>query len=322
MATYTTKAATVTSRLATQAVLVDISQSGRLLVSGIDAIDLLNRLSTNDLEQLRPGQGIGTVLTTNKGRIIDLLRVLHRGDDLLILASPGTQTKVTEWVDFYTFAEDVRVTDITSSTRQFLVMGNGAARTLERVGYPMTQLTADLSNARAARADGEHTVTRVRFGDICGYEVVTPLVGLPAELESETLDEPDFARLRVEQGVAAYPNEMNENRNPLEANLKPHINFNKGCYIGQEVVARLNTYDRVQRFLCQLSVDDGSTVEPGAEVVIDGDRAGEVTSSVPGLALAFLRKRFYEDGAAVSVSSGDGLIPATVRDIRPPEENE
>ena len=115
---------------------------------------------------------------------------------------------------------------------------------------------------------------------------------------------------------------MNEDRNPLESLLKPHISFNKGCYIGQEVVARLNTYDRVQRFLCQLLVDDGSTVEAGAAVVVDGSEVGEVTTSSPGLALAYLRKRFYEDGLRVEVRGGDGVANATVRDIRPPEYND
>ena len=114
---------------------------------------------------------------------------------------------------------------------------------------------------------------------------------------------------------------MNDSHNPLEANLKPHISFNKGCYIGQEVVARLNTYDRVQRFLCQLAVDDAVKPEPGSALTVDGDNAGEVTSSIPGLALAYLRKRFYEDGASVQVEHAGGLVEATVSDLRPPEDD-
>ena len=107
--TTTTAPQSLTSRLQTETFQFDMSHFGRLTVSGSDAIDLLNRLSTNDLEQLAPGQGMSSVLTTNKGRIIDLLHVLHRDEDLLVLTSPGTQQKVADWIEFYTFIEDVSV---------------------------------------------------------------------------------------------------------------------------------------------------------------------------------------------------------------------
>ena len=125
----------------------------------------------------------------------------------------------------------------------------------------------------------------------------------------ENLGATALETLRIEQGIPAFPSELNESHNPLEANLKPHVNFNKGCYIGQEVVARLNTYDRVQRFLCQLVVEDTITLEPGSALTVDGANAGEVTSSIPGLALAYLRKRFYEDGATVQVEHATGPVP-------------
>ena len=307
----------ITSRLDSRAALIDVSDRGRLLVSGVDAIDLLNRLSTNDLERLQPGHGMGTVLTTNKGRIIDLLRVLRRAADLLVLTSPGTQGRVAEWIDFYTFAEDVQVTDLTPDTRQHLVVGGTSADALQNAGYPVGELAEELNHAGDG---GEQTVIRATFGELSAFELITPTGDATPDLKLLPIDESEFTRLRVEQGVAAYPSEMNEGRNPLEANLTPHINFNKGCYIGQEVVARLNTYDRVQRFLCQLLVDDGSTVDTGSPVLVDGREVGEVTSSAPGLALAFLRKRSYQDGAQVEVSAGGEPVSATVRDIRPSYE--
>ena len=322
MATEVSNATTITSRLTSEAVLADVSDRGRLLVSGADAIDLLNRLSTNDLEQLRPGHGMGTVLTTNKGRIIDLLRVLHRGEDLLLMTSPGTQSRVVEWIDFYTFAEDVQVTDLTADTRQRLVIGATAVDVLQNAGYPVEVISDELSHVRVAGGDGEKTIIRATFGSLNAFEVISDTGDPITALGLELIDESDLARLRVEQGVAAYPSEMNEGRNPLEANLKPHISFNKGCYIGQEVVARLDTYDRVQRFLCQLLVDDGLVVDLGSPVVVDGNDVGEVTSSAPGLALAYLRKRAYQDGARVEVNTEQGPAAAAVRDIRPPEYND
>lgn len=302
----------LTRRLESRVAAFDVSDSGRLRVSGDDAIDLLNRLSTNDLERLEVGRGMGTTLTTNKGRIIDLLRVLRRDGDLLVLTSPGTQLKVAEWIDFYTFAEDVEVEDLTGDTAHWLIVGADAAETVDRARLDADGLREYLDH----RAVGDVTIVRAQLGNVAAYEVISPIDAKPPD--ADALQPGDLELLRIEQGVPAYPNELNEAHNPLEANLKPHISFNKGCYIGQEVVARLNTYDRVQRWLCQLVVDDGATLEVGAAVMVDDANVGEVTTSAPGLALAYLRKRVYEDGARVAV---DG-VGATVRDIRPPEDDD
>ena len=295
----------------------DVSHFGALEVSGEDALDLLNRLSTNDLEKLEPGRGMGTTLTTNKGRVIDLLRVLHLGESLLVLTSPQTQQRVAEWIDFYTFVEDVSVKDVSERTGQTLVVGSGAAESLAEASFPAESLTEHLDHVAAGGA----RAARVDFGRLPAYLIVAPRDAMP-EIGLDSLGEDDLERLRVEQAVPAYPAELNEDRNPLEANLKPYISFNKGCYIGQEVVARLNTYDRVQRFLCRLDVADGAEVSPGDALMVDGSEVGEVTTAAPGIALGYLRKRHYEDGAEVEIASGGGMVRAVVRDVRPPEDGD
>ena len=294
-----------------------MSHFGALEVSGEDALDLLNRLSTNDLEKLEPGRGMGTTLTTNKGRVIDLLRVLHLGESLLVLTSPQTQQRVAEWIDFYTFVEDVSVEDVSERTGQTLVVGSGAAEALAEAGFPAESLTEYLDHVAAGGA----RAARVDFGRLPAYLIVAPRDAMP-EIGLDSLGGDDLERLRVEQAVPAYPAELNEDRNPLEANLKPYISFNKGCYIGQEVVARLNTYDRVQRFLCRLDVADGAEVSPGDALMVDGSEVGEVTTAAPGIALGYLRKRHYEDGAEVDIASGGGMVRAVVRDVRPPEDGD
>ena len=319
MATQISTKSALSNKLRSGAVAFDVSDFGRLKVTGEDAIDLLDRLSTNDFKLLEPGGGISTVLTTNKGRIIDLLRILQREDDLLMITSPGTAARVAEWIEFYTFVEDIEVEDVTATTSQWLVAGEGAMDAVAEAGFDTDGLNESLSNATTGESS---TIVRTMLGEFPAYELITPASEGTLSFGAEYLGRPELAQLRVEQGVPAYPQEMNEDRNPLESLLKPHISFNKGCYIGQEVVARLNTYDRVQRFLCQLIVDDEESVDTGAAVLVEGDQVGEITTSAPGLALAYLRKRFYEDGLRVEVSSNEGVTGATVRDIRPPEYND
>ena len=319
MATQISTKSALSNKLRSGAVAFDVSDFGRLKVTGEDAIDLLDRLSTNDFKLLEPGGGISTVLTTNKGRIIDLLRILQREDDLLMITSPGTAARVAEWIEFYTFVEDIEVEDVTATTSQWLVAGEGAMDAVAEAGFDTDGLNESLSNATTGESS---TIVRTMLGEFPAYELITPASEGTLSFGAEYLGRPELAQLRVEQGVPAYPQEMNEDRNPLESLLKPHISFNKGCYIGQEVVARLNTYDRVQRFLCQLIVDDEESVDTGAAVLVEGDQVGEITTSAPGLALAYLRKRFYEDGLRVEVSGNEGVTGATVRDIRPPEYND
>ena len=299
-------------RLGSETATFDASRRGRLRMSGEDAIDLLDRLTTNALSELRPGEGMATVLTTNKGRIIDLLRVLHRGDDLLILTSAGTQKRIAEWIDFYTFAEDAALEDVTARTAHRVVVGGGAADAL-RAAFPNAgDLQSQLSHA-AGDGDGNALIIRADMGErdslgriepLPAYEIITPLdAPIPPIPASRTLGEDDMKALKIDLGIPSYPNELNEDRNPLEANLKPYINFNKGCYIGQEVVARLNTYGRVQRFLSRLRVDGDVPLEEGStlESVVGNYEAGFVTSSTQGMALGYLTKRFGESGY-------DGLI--------------
>lgn len=316
--------------LAFETAIYDASRRGRLRMSGEDAIDLLDRLSTNALSELCPGEGMATVLTTNKGRIIDLLRVLHRGDHLLVLTSAGTQERVIEWVDFYTFAEDVSVEDVTARTAHRVVVGGGAADAVRAAFPDVGDLQSPLSHA----ADGESdaVIIRADMGErgagglgapLPAYEIIAPLDADIPIAASRTLSEGDMKALRIARGIPSHPNELNEDRNPLEANLKPHINFNKGCYIGQEVVARLNTYGRVQRFLFRLDVDGGATLAEGAALTSaeGGEEVGVVTSATPGMALAYLRKRFVENGggALVGVVGGEhrGGASADAEDIRP-----
>ena len=312
----------LTARLQDETAQFDMNHFGRLVVSGSDAIDLLNRLSTNNLELLRPGLGMSSVLTTNKGRIIDLLHVLHRNEDLLVLTSPGTQQKVAEWIDFYTFIEDVSVADVSDATSERLYVGQQAAGLLTEAGYMPVTLSDNLSHTHIGDNDSQTYVVHSDIGAVPAYRVIAPADAILPEFDLNTLSEDDFKTLRIEQAIAAYPAEMNEDRNPLEANLKPYINFNKGCYIGQEVVARLNTYDRVQRFMCRLEFDDDMEIASGSQIVVDGSAVGEVTTSAPGMALAFLRKRQYEDGASVTVESDGASTTAIVRDVRPPEDND
>ena len=283
--------------------LADRSHLGRLRMSGADALDLLNRLSTNNLDDLAIGDLQGTVLTTNKGRIIDLLYVLRQDDHLLVFTGPETRQRVAEWIDFYTFIEDVVVEDVTEETAMLSVVGRAAASTLPQLAdmplYSSAPLTIHGVDVVALRTD---------FAGVDGYDLIVPAEQAPALWDALTamgaapVGSQALELVRISNGIAGYSSELGEDYNPIEAGLMDFISFNKGCYIGQEVVARLNTYDKVQKHLVKLSWDGDVSTELPADLLHDGRKVGTVTSAVKTIdgdrfiGLGFVRKAHVEEG--------------------------
>lgn len=292
--------------------VVDRSDVGRLVVSGEDAVDLLERLSTNALTELDVGEGAATVLTTNKGRILDLLLVLRREADLLVLTGPGNQGRVAEWVDFYTFVEDVTVEDVTSTTAMLGVVGPGASAAVEAVTAVAASELALYESSAWTVGGTEALVIRSDPVGEPGYEVVVPadarqrafdaLLSVDAvQVGSEAFD-----LVRIERGIPAFGHELTEAFNPLEAGLIDIISFTKGCYVGQEVVARLNTYDKVQKRLMRMRWSVGAGPEPGAKLVLDGKQVGVVTSAAEspdggGVGLGYVRRAHASEGVVLPV---------------------
>ena len=258
---------------------------GCLKATGEDALDLLNRLSTNKVDHLRPGHWAPTVLTSDRGRIVDLLSVVHAGDCVYLLTSPGQQQPVIEWLDKYTIMEDLEVEDVSASIAVIALAGGGAeaalglespdADRLPGMQYPAPAVNVGGVDAIAvSRPMGSLPCCLLIAPDDASGEVVAALARAGA-IES---DADAWDALRVANGEPAFGSEMGEPYNPLEAGLIGAIDFTKGCYIGQEVIARLDSYQRVQKYLSVLRFSAGTEAAEGAELYHEGRQAGTVTS--------------------------------------------
>ena len=287
--------------LAERAGFVDRSACGRLRIVGADALDLLNRLTTNDLSSLPDGTARSTVLTNGDARVIDHLRLAAANGAVWCLTSPGRAEAVAEWIDRYTFGEDIAIEDETSAAAQFIVAGPLAAAALAAAALPVPAVdSAALLRPRRGRAAarrplplgegwgegddaGGAVVIASPFGASAAYDVLSPLEN--AEIVKATLravaeeaDAAAFDAYRIAQGVPAYGAEFGAFNNPLEARLLGSISDEKGCYTGQEVIARLQTYRKVQRLLMAFAAN--SSAAPGDALAdADGAPAGEVTSA-------------------------------------------
>ncbi|MBM3946493.1 MAG: aminomethyl transferase family protein [SAR202 cluster bacterium] len=296
--------------------------------TGPDVLDLLNRLSTSLVDPLEVGGLARTVLTTNKGRVLDLLTVLRLADHVLIMTSEGAFDKVLGWLDKYTIAEDATYADSSTETAQLTIVGPKAS---EVVGAALGSGAGSLEPGQCSTLSWQGSNVIVARADPLGgpaCDLVCPAavrVGLAAGILAAgrshgvvAAERETWETLRVQAGVPAYGHELTEAYNPLEAGLDSAISWTKGCYIGQEVVARLRTYFKVQRYLVRLQFGPSEEVSAGSRLAVDGAEAGIVTTAVPTpdgkgyLALGYLRTAFVKEGAGLRVEAiGHGGRRAT-----------
>ena len=246
-------------RAATEGVaLIDRSYLGRFRVEGKDALDLLNRLSSYKVDELPEGTGAATVLPTNKGRVIDLLHLFATQDGLLMTTSPHTRQRVAEWIDLYTFLEEVSLEDATERTAMLTLHGPEVDGLLQRL-FSTNPTRPELYGSSKASLNGmEVTLLRTDPLDSPGYDIIVDAAD--AERIWQTLvdsgatpvGEEAYNALRILAGVPRYGWELSEAVNPWEVNLDRYIHFAKGCYTGQEVILRLYNYNKVQRRLVSL----------------------------------------------------------------------
>ena len=334
-------------RAAVESAAVFPNQSGRLKLVGEDARDLLNRLSTNLIDpDAAPGSVVATVLTSDRGRIVDLVYVAHCGDHQLLLTSPGQQPAVIEFLDKYTIMEELEVEDVSEQSTMLTVTGPAAVRVVQQVtGLDASELTAPAvrtvnvsGNDRAALLivpPADPATGRERMGfHLVGLDAAgaSSLAAALADAGAVQISADTAEALRIARQQPLYGVEMSETYNPLEAGLIGAIDFHKGCYIGQEVIARLDTYEKVQKYLVALRFEtqfetqkDGDNVAEaldGARLVDgDGKAMGLVTSVtvVPALdgasviGLGYVRTVAAEIGNALDVVVPDSEVPSGIK---------
>lgn len=303
--------------------IADERAAGRIFMRGRDRAALLHRLSTNDIERLRPGEGTLTVLTTPIGRIIDLLTVHALDDALLIVASPDQGPPVFKHLRQNIFFNDQVTLEAAGRTHaQLAVYGPQAARTLAEltgaeIHLPMhgsttaTLVGVSLLIARRKPIGGDSFTLYI---PIDGYDAVhAALLAAGATLlDASTLDV-----LRVEQGYGAFGRELSQEYIPLETGLLDAVSFTKGCYVGQEIIARMESRGRLAKRLCGLQLSQPVTAP--AKLQVDGKDAGDLTSAVVSprfgpIALAYVRTAYAEPGMVVGVEGS----PATGRIVELP----
>lgn len=322
---------TVLDSIRTSAAYIHRSGLSIVDVRGADALDLLNRLSTNDLTHVVVGAGAMTVLVTDKARLIDVLTVLRTNEGVRLLGSRGTSAAVVAWLRKYIIMDDARPIDRSSEYTCIDIEGpRSPDLLLELTGFNVSALRMAHCVEASIQAVPVHVVRQPARAELC-YRVVVPaeraLIVLN-ELESidslPVIDDATDTYLRVMTGMGSIGHEWTDAYNPLEAGLLHMTSFSKGCYIGQEVIARLDSYNKVKQRI--MGVEGGVDLHQGDTIICDGSPVGIVTSVTPGLSpqrrygLAYVRREVAIPDTPVECHGEERRSDAVLRQL-PMQEN-
>ncbi len=239
---------------------------------GADAADLLSRLSTNDLAPLKRGLAVTTLFLNPNGRVVARV-LLQPAAEWRALSEPGPGDDLATWVDRYTFGDACEIRSEPAMAAALVFGERGLALAPGALGEPGA--TAEDSSGRLwSRRD---------LGRVAAAFVTGPADAVRAACEHDGLvrvDDRVLCQLRVEEGEPSMASDLASERFPLEAGLVAEVSFTKGCYTGQEVVARQDTYGKVARRLVRLAFEPGRV--PVAGEAIDGPtRECAVTTVAP-----------------------------------------
>ncbi len=285
-------------------------------------------MSTQAVKDLRPGEGAATVLTTEIGRIIDRVIVYADEEFAFVLTGEGHAEALARYFRRNIFFnDDVRVTDLSAEAAIIGIHGPRAAERLGEIALDVSGLPlhhwqpADSGHqivSFGVPITSESVFAKVNYtvhsadplaGD--GYYLIAP-VGLVDSLLQimalgttalEFIDEATYDYLRIEAGRPRFGRELTLDYIPLEAGLWDDVSFSKGCYTGQEIIARMESRGKLAKRLARLR--PVSPVAAGAEIVANGRPVGTITSAADGpagpVALGYVKTAVLDEGAELFV---------------------
>lgn len=298
--------------------LIDLSARGRFLISGSEAVMFLNGLITNDMKTLARDSWMPAVFPNAQGRLIAAIRVIHRVDGFLIDTEAVTRDAVLKLVERFTLAGDFRVTDLTEDTALLSIQGPQAA---QQVAALLGIKNLDRTSAVSGKwKDAPFTAIRATHTAEDGFDLFVPANNVKTfgdafaaagviPVSSDSLE-----TLRIEAGIARYGVDVDETNVVTETNLDDAVSFTKGCYIGQEIIARIKYRGHVAKKLTGLLLDLNTRIDTGAIIVSeDGKEIGRITSATysPKLALSIALGYIKYDYLAPGTKVAAGGFPAT-----------
>lgn len=313
------------------AVVFDLVDRTVIEITGADRATFLHGFCTNDIKKLAAGDGCEAFITNIKGRVLGHVFVRSAVDSLWLTTVPGAAETIVPHLDRYIITEDVQLHDRSPETHCFFISGPTAIETLKVIGWDVATLKANQHTAvgiGSSHSDADEVATvmicRRDWLGAAGFELVVPeeiaAVAWDAIVGSGIAPAGGnaFETLRIESRFPVYEADISEENLVQEVGrTNEAVSFTKGCYLGQEPVARIDALGHVNRQLVRLEVEKDDAI-PSDDIIgrelIDADSKkaiGRITSAIDAcqsgnrIALAYLRTQHIKPGNVVTLQIAD-----------------
>jgi tRNA-modifying protein YgfZ len=306
----------------TRAGYFPLTDAGYLRISGPDRVSFLQRQSTNDVSQLSEGQALVTVLTSPTAKILDVLTLLPDGESIGAITLPGHPGATDQFLRGRIFFMDkVTVEDASAEFLQLELHGPAAKSVLQEAGFAGSFEPGQVLSGELGGLD----VQAIRLSE-SEFRLLVPApegsraIAVLERAGVDRLSPESREVLRVEVGRPGAGRELQEEYTPLEAGLEKAISDNKGCYTGQEIIARQITYDKVTRKLVGLVLEGEAAPGDSLWSPEEERNAGMVTSAANSprfgpIALAILRRPYHEAGTELLAGEKEAGVRAKVVEL-------
>lgn len=310
-----------------------MNTSSIIELKGTDSLDFLHRISTNSMRDIKKEEVKQTIFTSEKGRIIGVTTVLNFESYILLVTGIHSKQKVMSWINKYIIGDDVQLSDASHRFNLFQLIGPQSESFLSLfVGDALNTVTDN--SFKVVSADGVlFFLARIiennglqKFWIFAEQEnakkLITNMVNNKGPFDFNLIGEDAYDAFNIEQGIPSDPNELNDFYNPHEARIIDLVDFNKGCYIGQEVIARLETYDKVQKNLVGLCFPD--SIETNEQFSLLDDQKNEVgvVTSIAyspkfkkNIALGYIKKPLAVQGTKVIAKNETKIMEVTIHEL-------
>jgi folate-binding protein YgfZ len=294
----------MTQRSETERVLfLDLSARAKLRVTGADRFRFLNGQITNDLRKANERVAIEACVLNAKGKLNAHIFVTAVGERFLIDAEPELRETLRARLERYVIADDVQIEDVTDEFSLFHVLTK----------QPPAPGSGRIVSARRFAATGWDVWSESARHDAVQHELA---------LAYQFIDSAAADVMRIEQGLPRWGRELTDEIIPIEANLEERaIDYQKGCYIGQEVISRIKMSGQTNKRLCGLISQNNTPLQPAMKLVApsaSGKEAGWITSATRSqqlgkeIALGYVKRGFNSPGTNLNALSSDAAITVDV----------
>ncbi len=314
-----------------QAGLIDLSFRAKVQVRGEDRVSFLQGMMSNDIKKLKPGEGCYTTMLTDQGRIVADFRVYALPEAFLLDVDARIREKLTDALSRFIVADDVELEDVSMQWVTFSLQGPYASSVLERAVGETLALVQEYQHVEVKLGDISAQIVKISDTGEDGYEILVCskaaekmwqiLLDTGEPLGLKPVGMTALNMLRVEGGIPWYGMDMDESRIVLEVGLTNAISYDKGCYLGQEVIERASARGHVNRRLTGLLIQDETVPQPGDKLFQDSQEIGWITSAVLSphlghpISLAYVRREFLTPGTQIRIDRQGKTMIAKVAQL-------